>query len=422
MKFLESIKMRLKFSIFFSILLTTITPRREQDFPRFLQLFSCANLVKSRGFIFFIVFLFGYRLFAGDTFPKYKDVHVPPKEAQFWEKLPRLNDEGGQANDFVKCGLCPWRCTIAPNQRGLCRTRENINGKLYTRTYSRPATINIDPIEKKPFFHFLPSEQAFSIATAGCNVGCKFCQNWQLSKITPEESDALYIPPKDIVQLAKKSNVKIIAYTYSEPTIFYEYMLEISSIAKKEGLKNVVVSCGYINPEPLKKLLEYVDAYKVDLKAFNEKYYEDVVGAKLEPVLETIKIIKKSGVHLEIVYLVVPTLNDNPNEVRKMCKWLKENIGTDVPLHFTRFHPDYKMTNYPSTPVSTVENLRKIATEEGLKYVYAGNVPPGNVGESTYCPKCKKLIIKRLGFGVVENHIIDSKCKFCGQKIYGVWK
>lgn len=363
--------------------------------------------------IIFVVFFVGNLLFAADIFPKYKDAKVQLKEAQFWEKLP---------NDYVKCGLCPWRCTIAPKQRGLCRTRENINGKLYTLNYARATTINIDPIEKKPFFHFLPAAEAFSIATAGCNVGCKFCQNWQLSKITPEESESLYIPPVDIIKLAKKSKSKIIAYTYNEPTVFYEYMIEISSLAKREGLKNVVVSCGYINPEPLKKLLKYVDAYKVDLKSFNEKYYEDVVGAKLEPVLETIKIVKKSGVHLEIVYLVVPTLNDNPDEVRQMCKWLVKNIGTNVPLHFTRFHPDYKMLNYPSTPVSTVENLRKIAISEGLKYVFVGNVPPGNAGENTYCPKCKKILINRLGFGVVENNVSDGKCKFCGQKIYGVWK
>jgi len=359
-----------------------------------------------------LFFVFAVCLFSQD-FRKYNEVNPPPKEAQFWEKLP---------NDFVKCGLCPWRCTIAPNQRGLCRTRENKGGKLYTLNYARATAINIDPIEKKPFFHFMPGEQAFSIATAGCNVGCKFCQNWQLSKITPDESEALYIPPEDIVRVAEKSKSKIIAYTYNEPTVFYEYMIEISSLAKKEGLKNVVVSCGYINPEPLKKLLKYVDAYKVDLKSFNEKYYEEVVGARLEPILETIKIVKKSGVHLEIVYLVVPTLNDNPEEVTQMCKWLVKNIGTNVPLHFTRFHPDYKMLNYPSTPISTVENLRKIAMSEGLKYVYVGNVPPGNEGENTYCPKCKKLLIKRLGFGVVKNNVTDGKCPFCGQKIYGVWK
>ncbi|OGS46004.1 MAG: AmmeMemoRadiSam system radical SAM enzyme [Elusimicrobia bacterium RIFOXYD2_FULL_34_15] len=336
-----------------------------------------------------------------------------PKEAQFWEKLP---------NDFVKCGLCPWRCTIAPNQRGFCRIRGNAGGVLYTHSYARPCSINIDPIEKKPFFHFMPGTQAFSLATAGCNVGCKFCQNWQISKITPEESDGLYILPEEIVKLAKRSKSKIIAYTYAEPTIFYEYMIEISSIAKKEGLKNVVVSCGFINQEPLKKLLKYVDAYKIDLKGFSDKYYEDIVGARLEPVLETIKTIKKSGVHLEIVNLVIPTLNDNPEEVRKMCQWLVKNVGTNVPLHFSRFHPDYKMMNYPSTPLSTVENLRKIAMAEGLKYVYLGNVAPGNEGENTYCPKCKKLLIERLGFDVIQNNIMKGKCVFCSQKINGVWE
>jgi pyruvate formate lyase activating enzyme len=363
--------------------------------------------------IFIAMLLFSTLLKAEDSFKKYNDVKVQQKIAQFWEKLP---------NDFIQCSLCPWRCMIGPNQRGFCRTRENINGTLYTLTYARPCSINVDPIEKKPFFNFLPGELVFSIATAGCNVGCKFCQNWQLSKIKPDESDALYIPPEDIVKLAKKSNAKIIAYTYSEPTIYYEYMIEISSIAKKEGLKNVVVSCGYINQEPLKKLLKYVDAYKIDLKSFNEKYYEDVVGAKLEPVLETIKTIKKSNVHLEIVYLVVPTLNDNTEEVRRMCKWLVQNIGMEVPLHFTRFHPDYKMMNYPSTPISTVEKLRDIAISEGLKYVYVGNVSPGNPGENTYCPKCKKLLVKRLGFSMVEDNILNGKCKYCGQKIYGIWE
>lgn len=198
-------------------------------------------------------------------------------------------------------------------------------------------------------------------------------------------------------------------------------MLDISKLAKKEGIKTVVVSCGFVNTEPLKKLLKYVDAYKVDLKGFNEKYYKDIVGARLKPVLETIKTIKKSGVHLEIVYLVVPTLNDNPDEIRKMCRWLVKNIGKDVPLHFTRFHPDYKLRNYPSTPVKTVEKLRKIAMEQGLKYVYVGNVPPGREGENTYCPKCKKLLIERRGFWVTKNNVIKGKCKFCGQKIYGVW-
>jgi len=367
-------------------------------------------LNKFRIIIFFLLFSV---FLNAQEFQKYSDVKVPIKEAQFWEKLP---------NDFVKCGLCPWRCTIALNQRGLCRTRENRGGKLYTLTYARPCTINVDPIEKKPFFHVVPGADVFSLATAGCNVGCKFCQNWQISKITPEESNGLYITPQDIVRTVKRAKSKIIAYTYAEPTIFYEYMIDISSIAKKEGIKNVVVSCGYINQEPLKKLLKFVDAYKIDLKGFNEKYYEEIVGARLEPVLETIKTIKKAGVHLEIVNLVIPSLNDSPEEIRKMCKWLVKNIGTEVPLHFTRFHPDYKMMNYPSTPVSIVENLRKIAMSEGLKYVYIGNVPPGNEGENTYCPKCKKLLIKRLGFSVAENNINKGKCRFCSEKIYGIWE
>lgn len=356
--------------------------------------------------------LIAAELFARE-FPKYNDVKPAPQEASFWEKLP---------GDFVKCALCPWRCTIAPGQRGLCRARENRNGRLFALTYSRPCTINVDPIEKKPFFHFMPGSQAFSIASAGCNVGCKFCQNWQISKITPDESDAFYITPREMVDLAKRSGAKTIAYTYTEPTVYYEYMLDISSIAKSEGLKNVVVSCGFINPEPLKKLLKYVDAYKIDLKAFNEKYYEDIVGARLAPVLETIKTIRASGVHLEIVYLVVPTLNDNPEDIRKMCRWLLKNAGSDIPLHFTRFYPDYKLRDYPSTPVSTVEKLRDIAMSEGMKYVYAGNVPPGTAGENTYCPRCKKLLIGRIGFGIEENNIKKGKCKFCGYLIRGVWQ
>jgi len=363
--------------------------------------------------ILFLLFLGFAGAVYSEQFPKYNDVKPSPHEAMFWEKLP---------GDYIQCLLCPWRCTIAPGQRGACRTRENRAGTLYALTYSRPCTINVDPIEKKPFFHFMPGSDAFSIAAAGCNVGCKFCQNWQISKITPDESDAFYITPKEMVELAKRSGAKIIAYTYTEPTVYYEYMLEISSIARNQGLKNVVVSCGYINPEPLKKLLKYVDAYKIDLKAFNKKYYEDIVGARLEPVLETIKTIKKSGVHLEIVYLVVPTLNDKPDEVRQMCQWLVKDVGSDTPLHFTRFHPDYKLRDYPSTPVSTVENLRKIALSEGMKYVYTGNVPPGTEGENTYCPKCKKILIGRLGFGILENNIKNGECKFCKYPVRGVWQ
>jgi len=338
---------------------------------------------------------------------------IPFKEAMFYEKLPK---------NRVKCKLCPWECTLKPGERGICGVRINQDGKLITLSYSRPCTVHLDPIEKKPFYHFLPGTSAFSIATAGCNLGCKFCQNWQISQAGVEDLKSYYIPPEGIIKLAKKTKAQTIAFTYSEPVVFYEYMLDIAKLAKKEGIKTVVVSAGFINLKPLRHLCKYVDAIKIDLKAFNEKYYEDVVEGKLAPVLNAIKTIKEEGVHLEIVYLVVPTLNDNPEEIRKMARWLKQNVGDEIPLHFSRFYPQYKMKDYPPTPISTVEKLRKIAIEEGLKYVYVGNVPPGHLGESTYCPNCGKLLIKRAGYQILENNIIKGRCKFCGTKIYGVFK
>jgi len=343
---------------------------------------------------------------------KYTEVKPAPYEAMFYEQLP---------NNIVKCKLCPWECTMKPGERGICEVRENQNGKLISLVYSRPCSINIDPIEKKPFYHFMPAEGALSIATAGCNLNCKFCQNWSISQVRPEDIDAFYIPPEGIVKLAQKTNTKIIAFTYSEPVIFYEYMIETAKLAKQLGIKSVVVTGGFINPEPLKLLCKYVDAIKVDLKAFNEKYYREIVEGKLQPVLDTIKTIKQEGVHLEIVYLVVPTLNDNPEEIKNMCKWLKENVGDEVPLHFSRFYPQYKMQNYPPTPVSTLEKLRDTAINSGLKYVYLGNVQPDHPAGSTYCPKCGKILIKRLGYQILENNVVNGKCRFCGEKIYGVW-
>lgn len=336
----------------------------------------------------------------------------PLKEALFYEKLPQ---------ERIKCQLCPWGCTTKPGERGICRIRENQSGKLFTLSYGRPCTINVDPIEKKPFYHFLPGVTAFSLATGGCNLACKFCQNWQISQKAPEELQNLDIPSEGIIELTKKAQSKVIAFTYSEPIVFYEYMLEIAKLARKNKIKSVVVSNGFINPEPLKLLCQYVDAIKIDLKSFNEKYYEEVVQGRLQPVLESLKIIKAQKVHLEIVYLVIPGLNDDPAEIKKMCQWIKKNLGTDVPLHFSRFHPDYKMTNYPATPLSTVEKLREVALAEGLHYVYLGNVPPGHPGEDTYCPKCGKVLIKRKGYEILENHLQKGKCPFDGTAISGVW-
>lgn len=290
----------------------------------------------------------------------------------------------------------------------------------------------MDPIEKKPFFHFLPQSKAFSIATAGCNLRCKFCQNWNIAQRPPEETQNYCLPPKDVVKLAKERNCDSIAYTYSEPVVFFEYMLETAKLAKEAGIKNVMHSAGYINEEPLRELCKYIDAANIDLKGFTEEYYQEVIGAgigaHLKPVLEALKIIKEEGIHLEITNLIVPTKNDNPKDIRKMCKWIRENLGPEVPLHFSRFWPQYQLRNLPPTPVKTLEMARRIAKEEGLKYVYIGNVP-GHEGENTYCPRCNRLLIQRVGFHVLKNNIsytftggqAAGRCKFCGEKISGVW-
>jgi len=340
-------------------------------------------------------------------FEKYTDPTASPKEAMFYEKLPR---------NAVKCRLCPWECSTKPGERGICEVRENRYGKLITLSYSRVCSINIDPIEKKPFFHFLPGENALSIATPGCNFGCKFCQNWQISQAKPEDIDSFYIPPEGIVSLCEKNKIKIIAFTYSEPTIFYEYMLETAKIAKQFGIKTVVVTNGYINPEPLKLLCKYVSGIKIDLKAFNEDYYKNTVEGRLQPVLDSIKTIKQQKVHLEIVYLVVPALNDNPREIKKMCGWLKENVGAEVPLHFSRFFPLYKMQNYPATPLSTLENIRNTALACGLKYVYIGNVPNPKYAK-TLCPSCSELLIERNGYDIKLKNIDSGRCAKCKVKI-----
>ncbi|MGB9837029.1 MAG: AmmeMemoRadiSam system radical SAM enzyme [Candidatus Saccharicenans sp.] len=332
-------------------------------------------------------------------------------EARYYEKLPDRE---------IKCNLCPRFCQLGDKERGFCGVRENQNGRYYTLVYGKVASLNVDPIEKKPFFHFLPGSLAFSLATAGCNLSCRFCQNWEISQMRPEQVRNVNMPPEAVVAAAENQACPVIAYTYSEPVIFYEFMYDTSLQARRKGIRNTVVSAGYINPQPLADLLKVVDAIKIDLKAYNQDFYRQYVRGELQPVLETIKQIARSSVWLEIVYLVIPTLNDNPDEIRNMCRWLKSEIGPDYPLHFSRFHPMYLIKNLPPTPVSTLEKLRQIALEEGLRYVYVGNVP-GHPGENTYCPNCGKLIIGRYGYTVTKNEIKKGQCRFCGQKIPGVW-
>lgn len=331
------------------------------------------------------------------------------KEAMFYEKL-----DGRK----VRCNLCPRRCVLNDGAIGFCRVRQNIDGVLYSLNYGKIAAMNVDPIEKKPFFHFLPGSKSFSIACAGCNMRCKFCQNWQISQRSSNEED-VYINPEKLVDLVIKSGSKSIAYTYSEPVVFFEYLIDTAKIAKKKGLKNIVVTAGFINTEPLKYMLKYVDAVKIDFKGFNKEFYIKYTSGRVEPILETMKIIKESKKHLEIVNLVIPGANDKPDEITSLCKWIKENLGTEVPVHFTRFHPDYQMPDTPPTPLSILIEARKIAIEMGLRYVYVGNVNYPE-GENTYC-KDGSIAIERKGFFVIKNNLKNGKC-LDGSIIAGVWE
>jgi len=332
--------------------------------------------------------------------------------ASYWESV------GG----IVHCLLCPRKCIIAPGQRGFCTARINRDGVLYTLGYANPVALHVDPIEKKPFFHVLPGTTAYSIAVAGCNMRCLFCQNWQISQAKPDEVTAYDMTPADVVREAKRSSSPFIVYTYTEPTVFYEYMRDISMLARSAGLRNGMHTCGYINPEPLKELLKYMDAVNVDLKSFNPDFYRKMGAmADLESVLETIKSVKNAGVWLELTNLIIPGQNDDPKEIRKMCEWIKQNVGDDVPLHFSRFVPSFELSNLPPTPVEKLEEAYKIAREAGLKHVYIGNVP-GHTYENTYCPNCKRIVVARIGYEILENNIRDGKCKFCGEKIAGIWK
>lgn len=320
----------------------------------------------------------------------------------------------------VECQLCPRNCKLGDKERGYCGVRENNGGIYYTLIYGKVCSLNADPIEKKPFFHFLPGTSALSLATAGCNVNCKFCQNWEISQVRPEQVQHFDFPPASVVEAARRYGCPTIAYTYTEPVIFFEYMYDTSVEAHKNGIRNVVVTGGHINPEPLEDLTKVVDAIKIDLKAFTQDFYTNYVRGELKTVLESIKKVAKSKTWLEMVYLVIPTLNDNPADIQKMCQWIMAEIGPDFPLHFTRFHPMYLVKNLPPTPLSTLEKFWKIGLEQGLHYVYIGNVP-GHQAENTYCPKCKNIVIQRVGYDIQKVEIKRGHCKFCNTPIPGTW-
>jgi pyruvate formate lyase activating enzyme len=310
---------------------------------------------------------------------------------------------------------------LSSGQSGECRVRVNIDGVLRTVVYGYPCSTHIDPVEKKPLFHFLPGSRIFSVATVGCNLHCRNCQNWEISQANPEDVPAVYCPPARLVELAKVNNCPSIAYTYTDPIIYYEYTYDSSRLAKEAGVHNVLVTAGYINESPWRRLLEYIDAANMDLKSMSDDFYREVCSATLKPVQNAMVVAKASGILVEVTNLVIPTLNDKPEQIHELCRWVRSNLGAETPLHFSRFFPHYKMRNLPPTSLKTLDMAREIAMSEGFQYVYIGNIL-SKEGQNTYCPGCKGLIIERSGYTILQNRLQDGQCPDCGREIYGVWK
>ena len=321
----------------------------------------------------------------------------------------------------VQCNLCPKGCVIDPGQSGECRVRVNVDGRLLAVTYGRPCAVHLDPVEKKPLFHFLPATEILSIATVGCNLHCKNCQNWEISQADPVQTPASELLPKQVARMATEYGCRSVAYTYTEPLVFYEYTLDSCRYVKEAGLRNALVTAGYINEEPMRRLCKYVDAANVDLKAFSDRFYRDICGATLKPVLNTLVVAKSLGVEIEVTNLVIPTLNDSDKMLRDLCRWLVRNLGPETPLHFSRFFPQFQMKNLPPTPAQTLDRAKEIAQGEGLHYVYVGNITRSGA-EDTFCPVCRKRLVQRHGFQVLENRIESGRCPDCQCEVYGIWE
>ena len=321
----------------------------------------------------------------------------------------------------VQCELCPKRCLLESGQSGECRVRINIDGILRTVVYGYPCSAHVDPVEKKPFFHFLPGSKTFSLATVGCNLHCKNCQNWEISQANPEDSEAAFCPPEKLVELTKSYGCQSLAYTYTDPIVYYEYTYDTAELARDKGIRNLLVTAGYINQEPWKRLLKYVDAARIDLKSISDDFYREVCSGTLKPVQDTLVLTRAGGVHLEVINLVIPTLNDTPEQIRGLSRWVRANLGSEIPLHFSQFYPQYKMRHLPPTSPKTLDAAHDIAMEEGLDFVYIGNVQSER-GQNTYCPGCKKLLIERIGYAIMQNRLKEGHCPDCGKEIYGVWK
>ena len=333
------------------------------------------------------------------------------KQAYFFKKLK---------NKKIMCTTCPNTCVLSSGDRGICRSKINLNGIAYTIAYGNPCLVNIDPVEKKPLFHYMPGSKIFSIAAAGCNFRCLNCQNWEISQKKPEDLKFYDLFPKEVLKQAILSNSAAIAYTYSEPTTFYEYMTDTATHAKSKGLGNLWISNGYINQKPLENLCNFINGANVNLKSFSNEIYKKLNGGRLKPVLETFKTLYKRKVHFEITNLVIPGYTDDEKMMKKMCTWILDFLGPDHPLHFLRFFPKYKLKRIPPTSVSLITRFRKIALDMGIRYVYVGNIA-NHEGNNTFCHSCGKLLIKRHGYNISKIEIKNSKCCFCNSKIPGVW-
>jgi len=320
----------------------------------------------------------------------------------------------------VQCNICPHRCILSPGDRSVCRSRVNMNGTLYSLAYGNPCAVHVDPIEKKPLYHYTPTAKAFSIATTGCNLRCLNCQNWEISQAKPHEVRTVELFPQQVVAAAEKTQCSVIAYTYSEPVTFFEYMIDTARLARDAGIGNVWISAGYINRRPLLELCKVLDGANVNLKSFSDEIYRKLNGARLKPILNTFETLNEQSIHFEMTNLVVPGYVDDDDMVKRMCGWILEHLGPDHPLHFTRFSPKYKLDRLAPTPVSTLARFRKLAMSEGIRYAYVGNVP-GHEGNHTFCHNCKNLLINRQGYFITTYNLKGSRCKFCDTVIPGVW-
>ncbi len=339
-----------------------------------------------------------------------------PDELWEWSKEALWYEQSG---GLVQCRLCPHECILGENDRGFCRARVVKNNRLHTIAYGNPCAVHLDPMEKKPLYHFMPGKPVLSIATAGCNLRCLNCQNWQISQVRPEDTSNHNLPPDLLVERLTGNSIPAIAYTYSEPITFYEYVMDTATLAQAQNIRNILVTAGYILEQPLRQLCRVIDAANIDLKAFSDRFYKKVTGSKLAPVLQCLQISKEEGVWVEVTRLVVPTLSDDLEDIRAMCDWLVETLGPGTPLHISRFHPQYKLEHLPPTPVETMHKAYEAAKSAGLHFVYIGNLP-GNPYQDTVCPQCGQHVIRRSGFKILANELKNGHCD-CGEKIPGVW-